>query len=143
MRQTANQPIVFSRPLTISILSDNTPTWETGGYTVNDIFTSSGSGTVGAFNPTGATDMTALAGNNLDTSSTAGLSLTIDLFNAASTTLYKTYQFTESFTEGGSYLLQTGDGFWASDTNPITAIRATVSGAGTIASGTCSLYGMN
>ena len=110
------------------------PTWET---TANYNMDAEG---YSSFHTTTSTDL--LDGlYHGSTTNPASIKGYID--NVGSSSIYKNMSMTATIYDGVGYLLhENWGGYWSSDTNPITAIRLTVS-SGTISSGTCSLYGMN
>jgi hypothetical protein len=114
-----------------------TPTWETGAhyYDASNDFPGNEN------NNTTATDIF----NNLIGTATSTTPITIKLYmdNVGSSSLYKmiTYDWGLQYNGNGIYG-GTGRSNWHNDTNAITGFELAAS-AGTITSGTCSLYGMN
>ena len=80
--------------------------------------------------------------NNIGTTKPIGLKMYVD--NVGSSSTYKNMMWQEAGGINGSsdYYYTAGTAFWNNDTNAITGLEVTVS-SGNIASGTCSLYGMN
>jgi hypothetical protein len=114
-----------------------TPTWETAAnYTVAKNYAGGGGG---ESDVTNATDLTAPGGNY---SSTVPTSLKMYIDNVGSSGIVKQTTWAINQVAAGSFYNTIGGGYWNADTNPITAIEV-VPSAGTISSGTCSLYGMN
>ena len=94
----------------------------------------------------GSTTAADLTFSQLNGSNTAyPISFELYINNVASTTIHKNVNTTFSGYDCSSNATFCGGvitGYWNSDTNAITGIEVTASG-GNIASGTCSLYGMN
>jgi hypothetical protein len=115
------------------------PTWETAG---NYAVTLTGSG--GTSSGTTLTDLLQTVGGGDYWGSTtypAAIKLYID--NVGSSSSYKNVTGILSiYLDGPAPTVNVVASYWAGDTNPITGIQLTASG-GTIAKGTCSLYGMN
>jgi hypothetical protein len=97
---------------------------------------SSGGGT------TSASDITDGALSNVSSTFPGSLRLYID--NVSSSSMYKNIQWNVSYqSSAGHYWSQSGSSFYNNgDTSPITGLEIAPS-TGTIASGQCSLYGMN
>jgi hypothetical protein len=116
------------------------PTWETGAhYTYNYIRNSSGTITSGA--STTSTYLWATLAFN----TTFPENIQMYLNNAGSSSMYKAatiYDNTINTTGASNTYLYIINGYWNNDTNAITGIEI-VPSTGNIASGTCSLYGMN
>lgn len=119
------------------------PTWETGPhYTEVELGNdANGSGPWGW----GQTNAGALEGTDaLPTTFSASIKIYID--NVGSSSLYKiarTYVTEEKHSQSDLFIEWHGANYWNNDTNPITGLEVAAAGGGTIASGTCSLYGMN
>jgi len=107
------------------------PTWETGAH----------------YNVTGQT-ATATGMMNGSFPQAAGTKTSIRVLGyldtVSSSALYKTFSWMACSSDSASGCgANTWDSsWWTNDTNPVTGLRI-VAQAGTIASGTCSLYGMN
>ena len=114
------------------------PTWETGAhYSIAQWWLAgAGSGSVAIANGTG---LLITSGG----STTIPLGFQAYIGNISSTTLYKMVfiNLVGYKDVGSAFASTTGSGYWNNDTNPITGIEVIPSG-GNIASGTCSLYGM-
>jgi hypothetical protein len=115
-----------------------TPTWETGShYTIAGYY---GGHTNANLTLTTATNLLNLS----QSSTTIPQSLKVYIDNIGSSALYKnvtSFQGVYSTTGGGYYMVTTA-AYWNNDTNPVTGIELSAS-TGTIASGQCSLYGVN
>jgi hypothetical protein len=116
------------------------PTWETGAhYTVIQMYNFTGSSGAGGSNSTTATDI--LNGDVLSQTSPLSVKLYID--NVGSSSVVKRITESDISTSSGpTYNGQNTWAFWNNDTNPITGLEL-VPSSGNIASGTCTLYGMN
>ena len=77
------------------------------------------------------------------TSTATPVSFNFYIYNVSSSTVYK--MFTGNFVQKTTSGFNTGNisAYWNSDTNPLTGVEVVANGGTTIASGTCSLYGMN
>lgn len=117
-----------------------TPTWKATSYNENGTY----SGSAGTSGSTSATNQSAfgiigIMTNNSGASGNSNLSIS----NANSTSLYKLIggRAADISGAGESFSLFIG-GSYTGDTNAVTAIQVYMS-SGNIASGQCSLYGMN
>jgi hypothetical protein len=120
------------------------PTWETtahytGGWHAFEADNTGGGEWSG--NTITASDLLAAGQNNYSTTVPASLKAYID--NVSSTTIYKQVHYSfNAFAVGDGWYEQQGSAYWNNDRNAITGLQIKPS-AGNIASGTCSLYGMN
>jgi hypothetical protein len=113
------------------------PAWETGAhYTVVGLYSTAGA--VHAINVTTASDLTD-AGSNTNTSIPASMKMYIDNVGSSSVAKIATVH---GSTDNSVPLLISYESYWNADTNPITGLEV-VPSTGNLASGTCSLYGMN
>jgi hypothetical protein len=116
-----------------------TPTWETGAdYTVVGVYSDVGSSH--AVSSTTATDLTDTGTGNTNTSIPASVKMYIDNVGSSSVVKMATVQESDAFSGGLVWISY--ESYWNNDTNPITGLEV-VPSTGNIASGTCSLYGMN
>jgi hypothetical protein len=117
-----------------------TPTWETSANYVRGITYFSVTGAGGNSGSTSATWL--LATNNV----VSGQPMTVTLYinNVGSSSLYKLITSYSDYDDSafGGFIEIRQISYWAGDTNPITGLEI-VPSAGTITSGTCSLYGIN
>jgi hypothetical protein len=115
------------------------PTWETAAhYNVTGNWACEGPAN-GQLGTTTSTDLV------VNGTSAAGYSQSVKMYidNVGSSSLYKFVTMAEVDGNSGSNLCGSFyTSYWNNDTNPVTAIEV-VPTAGTITSGTCSLYGMN
>jgi len=116
------------------------PTWKsTAHYTESGYYVGAQFTTPQGNDTTTATDLSVSGGS----SATIPTSIKLYIDNVSSTTLYKNITFSEDTyidNDSGFYNV-TGSAYWNNDTNAITGLQVTVS-TGTIASGSCSLYGI-
>jgi hypothetical protein len=115
------------------------PTWETGAhYTSEYEYSGQNANNASAGNATG-TDM----GNGSAFYNTIPSSIKFYIGNTASTTTYKmaTFFFSDSDANDPTYETE-GSAYWNNDKNAVTGLQISAS-TGTIASGTCNLYGLN
>ena len=115
------------------------PTWQTSGSYVStrsQVTSNQGAAYSGTAS---ATDLT----NQTPGSTAIPMSITLEIDNVASTTIYKKAMYQIStYTDGFAYEIGiTGTGYWAGDHGAITGLQVAPY-SGTIASGTCSLYGV-
>jgi hypothetical protein len=92
-------------------------------------------------NGAGQTDLLGLGNFNLNTA-TDPLDFDTYIYNVSSTTLHKVFLLNEYLYTAANQAYGSIPAFWAGDTAALTGVEL-VPSAGTIASGTCSLYGMN
>jgi hypothetical protein len=116
------------------------PTWQSGAHYTSS-YSYVGAGGNGSPAVTNATDI--IGGGTYTESNTFPSSMKLYIDNVASSTVYKNivWQYAQMVSAGAQYT-DDGASYWNNDTNPITGLEI-VPGAGNIASGTCSLYGMN
>lgn len=115
------------------------PTWETGAnYSISGYWVGTGY-SVSTEVKTNATDL--LDPGVGSTSNPQSIKMYID--NVGSSTLYKNATLDAAiYADGAGWYNQNYVSYWNADTNPITGLEV-VPSTGNIASGTCSLYGMN
>jgi hypothetical protein len=120
------------------------PTWKTAAKYTQQSFLLYGNGSTGTCS-NHAIDNLLNCNGNIQASATNPYSLKIYFDNVGSANIYKYFTGTSSLymTNGDvGYIVIYYNGYWTDDTNPVTGIQLVGSG-GNIASGTCSLYGMN
>jgi hypothetical protein len=105
------------------------PTWETTGNYSEDS------------NGINYPDILGISSVQLNTA-TNPLSFYAYIYNLASSTLHKNFLGQYYVTGNGVTASNDFEAYWSNDTNPLTGVEL-VPTAGTISSGTCSLYGMN
>jgi hypothetical protein len=125
-----------------------TPTWETGAHYSGFIASNFGESELSTLS--GQIDLTGLGGGGgFSLSGTTSYPETMQLYipTPSSSSAYKqtTWSATGYNTPNSTYAEDEGDGFWSSDTQPITALQVTTTNhaGATITSGSCSLYGLN
>jgi hypothetical protein len=138
------QPSINPATILFQVGEGSGPTWETSpSYTSLAYVTNSGGGG-GVVATTTAPDLTNSTGGVF--AAPYSTSSMLYLYNVGSSTLYKTsiWQLSRATDNFGAVVdfFELGKGYWNNDTNPITGIEV-IPNVGNIASGTCSLYGMN
>jgi len=117
------------------------PTWEVGAnYTLVRWTEHTIDSAITTLQTTTASDMIGnLSGLNVDS-----ISLQLYIDKVGSSSIHKYSHGSYAHWSGVSSSFEGGVlwGYWNNDTNPITGLEVNIS-AGNIASGTCSLYGMN
>jgi hypothetical protein len=113
------------------------PTWETGAhYTIGGYYSGASSANV---NTSTAPSLLSTTGD----STSKPASLTAHINNISSSRLYKMATYDYSLYDASNFLFnELFTAYWNNYTNPVTGLELTLS-AGNIASGTCSLYGLN
>jgi hypothetical protein len=122
-----------------------TPTWETGAhYTSIQWDGATGAASVSITSSTTNTDSNGgSAGNGIVTSSTIPTSVKSYIDNVGSSSVVKIISGSwDRYHTGSNFSHKVVSGYWNNDTNPVTALEL-VGDSTNIASGTCSLYGMN
>jgi hypothetical protein len=107
------------------------PTWETGSHYSQS--------------PDGVTGSQDIFDGMYNQASTAkSMSFFFYIYKPASSTVYKMFNgsFALDGTPGNGFATGVVAAYWNNDTNPLTGVELVANGT-TIASGTCSLYGMN
>jgi hypothetical protein len=115
------------------------PTWKSdGNYTV------ALTGSTGSSSGTNLTDLLqTTAGGDFWGSTTYPAAIKVYIDNVGSSSFYKNVTgILNIYLDGSGPTVNVVTSYWAGDTDPITGIQLTASG-GTIAKGTCSLYGMS
>jgi len=117
------------------------PTWETAShYTDAAMYIDSNSGGGPGSGSSSGPDLFYIAASS--TTIPTSFKIYIDNVGSSSTVKLVTWQSSYYYPGGSALYTIAGSGYWNNDTNPITGLEI-VGNGGNIASGTCSLYGMN